>query len=72
MGHCQLTDSLARTDVVLFIHRTVRLIILRVADLPAVLLVDHFEKPQIGLARERRVLARRGRTGETGNLFEHP
>jgi len=31
--HCQLTDSLARTNVVLFIHRTVRLLIHRVVDL---------------------------------------
>ena len=32
-GHCRLTDSPARTDMALFIHRAVRLIILRVADL---------------------------------------
>ena len=36
-GHCRLTDSPARTNVVLFIHRTVRLIILRVADVAAAL-----------------------------------
>ena len=43
-GHCQLTDSLARTDVVLFIHRTVRLTILRVADLAAA-------EPRSGVSR---------------------
>jgi hypothetical protein len=31
--HCRLTDSPARTNMVLFIHRTVRLVILRVVDL---------------------------------------
>ena len=43
--HCRLTDSPARTDMVLFIHRTVRLIILRVADLAAAALDGHFEHP---------------------------
>jgi hypothetical protein len=33
--HCRLTDSPARTNMVLFIHRTVRLTILRVVDLHA-------------------------------------
>jgi hypothetical protein len=33
LGHCRLTDSPARTNVALFIHRAVRLIILPVADL---------------------------------------
>ncbi|MDI3464817.1 MAG: hypothetical protein OJF50_003638 [Nitrospira sp.] len=33
LGHCRLTDSPARTNVALFLHRAVRLIILRVADL---------------------------------------
>ena len=33
LRHSRLTDSPARTDLVLFIHRTVRLIILHVADL---------------------------------------
>ncbi|WHZ25267.1 MAG: hypothetical protein OJF51_000062 [Nitrospira sp.] len=37
VGHRRLTDSPARTNVVLFIHRTVRLIILRVAALAAAL-----------------------------------
>jgi len=41
--HCRLTNSPARTDVVLFIHRTVRLSILHVADIVAALLVDLFE-----------------------------
>jgi len=33
LRHCRLTDSPARTNMALFIHRAVRLIILRVADL---------------------------------------
>ncbi|HEX5543925.1 MAG TPA: hypothetical protein VFX10_00445 [Nitrospira sp.] len=53
-GHCRLTDSPARTDVALFIHRAVRLIPLRVADLPA------------ALFGALRVLARRGWAGEIG------
>ena len=59
-GHCRLTASPARTNVALFLHRAVRLIILRVADLAEALPV------------ERRVLARRGRAGELSNFFEHP
>ncbi|HET7058305.1 MAG TPA: hypothetical protein VFI05_06195 [Nitrospiraceae bacterium] len=35
LRHWALTDSPARTDVALFIHRAVHLIILRVADLLA-------------------------------------
>ena len=41
LGHCRLTDSPARTNVALFIHRAVRLIILRVADLEKRLLLFH-------------------------------
>jgi hypothetical protein len=37
-GDCRLTGSPARTNVALFLHRAVRLIILRVADLVAVFL----------------------------------
>ncbi|WHZ28282.1 MAG: hypothetical protein OJF51_003080 [Nitrospira sp.] len=55
-GHCRLTDSPARTNVVLFLHRTVRLIILRVADLAA------------ALPGERRVSARWGWEGETASF----
>ncbi|WHZ25505.1 MAG: hypothetical protein OJF51_000300 [Nitrospira sp.] len=58
-GHCRLTHSPARTNVVLFLHRTVRLIILRVAD-------------RWALPVERCVLARQGWAGENGSLFEHP
>jgi hypothetical protein len=32
LGHCRLTDSPARTNVALFLHRAVRLVIPRVAD----------------------------------------
>jgi hypothetical protein len=56
-GHCRLTDSPARTTVVLFLHRTVRLILLRVADLAA------------ALPGERRVSARGGWEGETASFF---
>jgi hypothetical protein len=36
LGHCRLTDSPARTNVTLFLHRAVRLIILRVVNLAPV------------------------------------
>ena len=60
LGHCRLTDSPARTNVALFLHRAVRLISLRVAHLAA------------ALPAERRVLARRGWVGEISSLFEPP
>jgi hypothetical protein len=44
-GHCRLTDSPACTNAVLFIHHTVRLIILRVAGLAGALLDELFHRP---------------------------
>jgi hypothetical protein len=51
VGHRRLTDSPARTNVVLFIHRTVRLIILRVADLAVALLDGLFEHPEASCSK---------------------
>jgi len=51
-GRCRLTDSPARTHVALFLHRAVRLLLCRLAELTAASLAD------------RRVLARPGSAGE--------
>ena len=60
-GPGRLTDSAARTDVVLLIRRTVR---------PRGY-ASGFDSPA-ALLGTRRVLARQGRVGEKSGLFEHP